>query len=180
MHPAHARARTVVVGHGTEDFAMPMITPGGPAPDFELPTQMRNEAGRPGRTVRLSELRGAPVVLAFYPLDFSPTCSTENTCFRDDLGAFEGAGAKVLGISVDSVWAHAAFADQLGISYPLLADFHPKGAVASKFGLYNEERGISKRATVIIDKDGNVVWAKEHPSSEARSNAEILEVLKGL
>ena len=74
----------------------------------------------------------------------------------------ESANAQVLGISVDSAWAHQAFAKQLGIAYPLLADFHPKGDVASKFGLYNEARGVTKRATVIIDKAGKVAFAQEH------------------
>src|SRR5436190_5213138 len=120
-----------------------------PAPDFELPSSDLDN-GRPGKKVKLSDLRGKPVVLAFYPLDFSPVCTQENTCFREDLKQFEALGAQVFGISVDSAWAHAAFAKSLNLSYPLLADFHPKGAVAQAYGLYNEERGNSKRATVLI------------------------------
>ena len=94
------------------------------APDFELPSNQLDN-GRPGKKVKLSDFRGKPVVLAFYPLDFSPVCSNENTCFRNDLKEFEALGAQVLGISVDSVWSHSAFAKSLDLRYPLLADFHP-------------------------------------------------------
>jgi peroxiredoxin len=117
-------------------------------------------------------------VLAFYPLDFSPVCTTENTCFRDDLSKFNEVGAQVLGISVDSVWTHKAFAESLKLSFPLLADFNPKGAVAKSYGLYNEGAGITKRATVLIDKNGKVAWVQEH--DKARSDEEIIEQLKKL
>lgn len=146
-----------------------------PAPDFELPSSDLDN-GRPGRKVKLSDLRGKPVVLAFYPLDFSPVCTKENTCFREDLKQFESLGAQVLGISVDSAWTHAAFAKSLGVTYPLLADFHPKGAVAKAYGLYMDDKGISKRATVVVDKNGKVSWVKEH--SEQRDNNELLEAIK--
>ena len=147
------------------------------APDFELPSNQL-ENGRPGKKYKLSDFRGKPVVLAFYPLDFSPVCSKENACFRDDLKDFEQLGAQVLGISIDSVWSHDAFAKSLQLSYPLLADFHPKGAVAEKYGLYMADKGITKRATVVIDRNGKVVWFKEQPIPEARDNRELLEALK--
>jgi mycoredoxin-dependent peroxiredoxin len=146
-----------------------------PAPDFELPSS-DGENGRPGKKYKLSDLRGKPVVLAFYPLDFSPVCTNENTCFRDDLKQFDALGAQVLGISVDSAWTHAAFAKSLGVTYPLLADFHPKGAVAKAYGLYMDERGIAKRATVVIDKAGKVSWVKEHEGQ--RDNKELLEAIR--
>ncbi len=140
-----------------------MIATGTEAPDFELPSNELTPEGRPGKKIRLSDFRGKKnVVLAFYPLDFSPTCSTEHACFKDDSVKLEGANAQVLGISVDSAWAHQAFAKQMGITYPLLADFHPKGEIAAKFGLYNAERGMTKRATVIIDKAGKVAFTQEH------------------
>jgi peroxiredoxin len=148
-----------------------------PAPDFELPSNQQAD-GRPGKKYKLSDLRGKPVVLAFYPLDFSPVCSTENACFRDDLKQFEELGAQVLGISVDSVWTHDAFAKSLKLSYPLLADFHPKGEVARAYGLYQEDRGMTKRATVIVDRNGKVAWVKEQPIAQARDNGELLEALK--
>jgi peroxiredoxin len=146
-----------------------------PAPDFELPSSDLDN-GRPGKKYKLSDLRGKPVVLAFYPLDFSPVCTKENTCFREDLKQFDQLGAQVLGISVDSAWTHAAFAKSLGLSYPLLADFHPKGAVAKAYGLYLDDKGISKRATVVIDKAGKVAWVKEH--AEQRDNNELIEAIK--
>ncbi len=140
-----------------------MISIGTEAPDFELPSSELTAEGRPGKPLRLSDFRGKKhVVLAFYPLDFSPTCSTEHGCFKDDSVKLEAADAQVLGISVDSAWAHQAFAKQMGIGYPLLADFHPKGAVAEKFGVYNAARGFTKRATIIVDKAGNVRFTQEH------------------
>jgi peroxiredoxin len=147
------------------------------APDFELPSNQLVE-GRPGKKVKLSDLRGKPVVLAFYPLDFSPVCTNENTCFRDDLSKFNELGAQVLGVSVDSAWTHKAFAESLKLTFPLLADFHPKGAMAKSYGLYNEGAGITKRATVLIDKDGKVAFVQEH--DKARSNEELLAQLKKL
>ena len=140
-----------------------MIAIGTEAPDFELPSNELTPEGRPGKKIRLSDFRGKKnVVLAFYPLDFSPTCSTEHACFKDDSVKLEGANAQVLGLSVDSAWAHQAFAKQMGIGYPLLADFHPKGEIAAKFGLYNADRGMTKRATVIVDKAGKVAFTQEH------------------
>ena len=155
-----------------------IVSVGAEAPDFELPSS-ELEGDRPGKKIRLADFRGKkPVVLAFYPLDFSPVCSGEPKVIYDDASAFDAAGAQVLGVSVDSVWAHRAFAKQLGIAYPLLADFHPKGAVAARYGLYHEDKGITARATVVVSKDGKVVYAKEHPLGEARHNQEILEALR--
>ena len=152
---------------------MPPIAVGQKAPEFTLKNQDMQE-------VSLASLQGQPLVLAFYPLDFSPVCSNEHACFTSDLKQFEGLSAKVLGISVDSPFAHKAFAEKLRISYPLLADFHPKGDVAKKFGLYIEEKGITNRATVILDKDGVVRFVKVYDIPTARDNAEILEALKKL
>ena len=147
------------------------------APDFELPSnQLVN--GRPGKKLKLSDFRGQAVVLAFYPLDFSPTCTRENECFQDDLSKFNALGAQVLGISVDSAWTHRAFAEASKLTFPLLADFHPKGAIAKLYDLYNEAVGITKRATVLIDKNGTVAWVREH--EQARNNDELLTAIRGL
>ena len=142
------------------------IKEGDKAPDFALKANDDKE-------YKLADLKGQKVVLAFYPLDFSPVCTKENTCFREDLKQFESLGAQVLGISVDSAWTHAAFAKSLGVTYPLLADFHPKGAVATAYGLYMGDKGISKRATVVIDKNGNVAFYKEQPMKEPRQLEEL-------
>lgn len=158
-----------------------MIQVGTEAPDFELPSNELTPEGKPGKKIKLSDFRGKKnVVLAFYPLDFSPVCSKEHECFREDAVRLEGADAQVLGISVDSHWAHLAFAKQMGIEYPLLADFHPKGAVADKYGLYSSEKGLTHRATVIVDKAGKVAWAADHGMGNQRDDAAILEQLKKL
>jgi len=147
------------------------IKVGEKAPEFTL-------KGHDDKEYKLSDLRGQKVVLAFYPLDFSPVCSKEHACFRDDLKQFESLNARVFGISVDSVWAHKAFAEKLGIKYPLLADFQPKGAVAQKYGLYLEDKGITSRATVIIDGEGIVRSVTVHDIPEQRSNTAIVDALK--
>ena len=103
---------------------------GQTAPDFTLKDQSQKE-------VKLSDFAGKKkVVLVFYPLDWSPTCTNEHACFVNDMKQFETLDAEVLGVSVDSVWSHKAFAEKMGIHYPLLADFQPRGAVADKFGVY--------------------------------------------
>ena len=135
------------------------VQPGDTAPDFTLPSTV-------GEKVTLSSYRGKKsVVLLFYPLDFSPTCSVETKQCAEMLPTKGGGDVEVLGISVDSLWAHKAFAAQQGISYPLLADFHPKGAVAEKYGVYLPDKGISARTAFIVGKDGKIkdVVASEIP-----------------
>lgn len=150
------------------------IAVGAKAPEFTLKDQDQND-------VTLSSFQGKKnVVLAFYPLDFSPVCSKEHTCFRDDLKGFEKLNAQVLGLSVDSAWAHKAFAQQLGVSYPLLADFHPRGEVAAKFGLYLDDKGITQRATVVIDKQGVVRYVHVNEVLQQRDNKEIEKALQQL
>src|SRR5262252_6247290 len=123
---------------------------GDSAPDFTLPATV-------GDKVTLSDYRGKKsVLLLFYPLDFSPVCSVENKQCAELLPSRGSDDVPVLGISVDSLWAHKAFAAQNDISYPLLADFHPKGDVAKKYGVYLEDKGISARTAFIIGKDGKI------------------------
>ena len=126
------------------------LAPGTPAPDFTLPSTV-------GDKVTLSDYRGKKnVVLLFYPLDFSPVCSVENKQCAEILPTKGGDGIEVLGVSVDSLWTHKAFAAQNKIAYPLLADFHPKGDVSKKYGVYLDEKGISARTAFIIGKDGRI------------------------
>ena len=129
-----------------------MIEPGSAAPDFTLPDQDGND-------VSLSDLEGQTSVLVFYPMDFSPTCTDQLNVYQEVLGELEQQGVSLLGVSVDSAFAHKAFQDHLGISIPLLADFHPKGAVARDYGVFIEERGHSERALVMIDPEGTVMWS---------------------
>ena len=149
------------------------IAVGQPAPDFSLKNQNQKD-------VKLSDFRGRNVVLAFYPLDWSPVCTKEHACFVDDLKSFEGVNAQVLGISVDSVWSHKAYGEKMGISYPLLADFEPKGAAASKFGLYLADKGITNRATVIVDKQGVVRHVAVYEILSPRNNQDLVAELKKL
>jgi mycoredoxin-dependent peroxiredoxin len=158
-----------------------MINVGTEAPDFELPSSELTAEGKPGKKIKLSDYRGKKnVVLAFYPLDFSPVCSKEHGCFKEDLTQLEAANAQVLGISVDHHWSHLAFAKQMGITYPLLCDFHPKGAVAQQYGLFEADKGFTSRATVIIDKTGKVAWAENHGLGNPRDDKAILDALKKL
>ena len=132
------------------------IAVGQPAPEFTLKDQDQKE-------IKLADFAGKRnVVLIFYPLDFSPVCTNEHLCVVNEMKQFEKLDAQVLGLSVDSVWAHKAFAAKMGITYPLLADFHPKGAVAEKFGVYLADKGISGRAVIIINKAGKIAWFKNY------------------
>ena len=132
------------------------ISVGQTAPEFTLPNQDKKE-------VKLSDFAGKKnVVLVFYPLDWSPVCTNEHVCLVNDMKSSETLDAEVLGVSVDSVWSHKAFADKMGIKYSLLADFHPKGAMSEKYGVYLGDKGITGRAIVIVGKNGKVAWVKNY------------------
>ena len=138
---------------------MPILTPGTPAPDFTLHRS-------PEETLSLRELRGRPVVLAFYPADWSPVCGDQLVLYNECLDMFDEAGAQLLGISVDGVWCHRAYAEQRKLRFPLLADFEPKGAVARQYGAYRERDGITERALFVIDPRGTVAWSYLSPIDE--------------
>jgi peroxiredoxin len=132
------------------------IAVGQTAPDFTLLNQEKKE-------VKLSDFAGKKnVVLVWYPLDWSPTCTNEHVCFVNEMKAFETLDAEVLGVSVDSVWSHKAFAEKMGIHYSLLADFHPRGAMSEKYGVYLGDKGITGRAIAIVNKAGKVAWFKNY------------------
>jgi peroxiredoxin len=157
------------------------IPVGAEAPDFELPSSEKGANGKPGKRIRLSDYRGrCNVLLAFYPMDFSPICTVENASFQEEAARFLATGTQVLGISVDSAWSHGVFARELGLTYPLLADFHPKGEVARRYGLYLEESGYSARASVVVDRAGKVALVKIQQIPEPRANREILAFLESL
>jgi len=146
------------------------IAVGQAAPDFSLKDQNQKD-------VKLSDYRGKNVVIVFYPLDWSPVCTNEHACFVNDMKQFEKLNAQVLGLSVDSVWSHKAFAEKMGIRYPLLADFQPRGAVASKFGVYLEEKGITGRAIAIVDRGGKIAWFKQYDIPTVPDMKEVAEAL---
>jgi peroxiredoxin len=152
-----------------------MLTAGDEAPDFELRSHK-------GGTVKLSDFRGKKnVVLAFHPLAFTPVCANQMRGYESDLAKFEGAGAVVLGISIDAQPAKAAWAKTLdSVSYDLLSDFHPHGEVAQKYGIFRQKEGFSERAIFVIDKAGRITWSKVYAIPELPNNKEVLAELIGL
>jgi len=148
------------------------IKVGDPAPDFTLKHQDQKE-------VKLSDFRGKKhVVLAFYPLDWSPVCTGENKCLTDDFPSFQSSNAEVVGISTDSFFSHKAWADALELKHRLLADMHR--TVSKAYGLYFEPLNCAKRATVIVDKHGKVAYVKVQEIKTARDDKEILAALSKL
>ena len=131
-----------------------MIDVGAEAPDFSLPDHT-------GQVVSLSDLAGKRVLLAFYPLDFSPVCTDQLAAYKEIAPQVDEAGVTLVGVRVDSAFAHKAFRDQLGVDTTLLADFEPKGAVADAYGAYLGDAGHSNRSLVLIDADGKVEWVYE-------------------
>ena len=132
------------------------VSAGQMAPEFTLKDQSMKE-------VKLADFRGKkPVVLIFYPLDWSPTCTQEHACVVNEMKRFEQLNAQVLGISVDSAWSHKAYAEKMHIEYPLLADFQPRGAVGAQYGVYLADKGITGRAIFIVGKNGKIAWAKNY------------------
>jgi peroxiredoxin len=133
-----------------------VIEPGSKAPDFSLPDHDGNQ-------VSLSDYAGRKLVLAFYPLDFSPVCSDQLSLYQEVLGEIEAQGASLVGISVDSSFAHHAFRKDRGLTMTLLSDFHPKGEVSKAYGAWIEGAGISNRSLVLIE-DGEVKWSYAAPN----------------
>src|ERR1700694_5316426 len=134
-----------------------MVLPAGTtAPDFTL-----NKS--PDATLSLSELRGHPVILAFYPADWSPVCGDELALFNEVLPEFQRYDAQLLGISVDGVWCHKAYAKARNLEFPLLADFEPKGEVSRNYGAYRTKEGFSERALFVLDVKGVIRWSHLSP-----------------
>jgi peroxiredoxin len=145
---------------------------GSPAPDFTL-------ADDSGTKVRLSDSH-VPVVLIFYPADWSPVCSDELSVFSAALRLFQARGALLLGVSVDGRWCHQAFRAQRSLAFPLLADFEPKGEVARSFGVYRENDGTCERALFVIDAKGQVAWRQVFPLDENPGANGALQAVEAL
>jgi peroxiredoxin len=141
------------------------------APDFILPAT-------PDQKISLAELRGQPVILAFYPADWSPVCGDELGLFNAALNEFRRFGAQLVAISVDSPWSHAAYASQRKLHFPLLADFEPKGEVAKTYGVYRMPEGVCERALFVIDGEGIVRWSYVSPISVNPGVDGILDALE--
>jgi peroxiredoxin len=157
-----------------KEIAMTNILPSGTvAPDFTLHVT-------PDQSLSLSQLRGRPVILAFYPADWSPVCGDQMALYNEILPEFQKFGAELCGISVDGVWCHEAFAKDHHLHFPLLADFEPKGAVAQSYGAYRKSEGICERALFVIDKNGIITWSYCSPVAVNPGADGILEALEHL
>jgi peroxiredoxin len=135
---------------------------------------------KPDQTLTLKGLRGRPVILAFYPADWSPVCGDQMALYNEVLPEFQRFNAELLGISVDGVWCHAAFSRDRKLRFPLLADFEPKGAVAKLYGVFRDGDGIAERALFVIDKNGTIGWSYCSPIAVNPGADGILEALENL
>lgn len=149
------------------------LSAGTTAPEFSLHVT-------PDQRVALSELRGNPVVLAFYPADWSPVCGDQLALYNELHSEFAKFKAQLIGISVDGVWCHRAFSETRHLHFPLLADFEPKGAVARAFGVYRESEGTTERALFVLDRDGVIRWSHVSPVGVNPGADGILTALESL
>jgi peroxiredoxin len=150
-----------------------VLAPGTQAPDFSLPSA-------PDRKRKLSDLRGRPVVIAFYPADWSPVCGDQMALYNEVLPVFGEFGAQLIGISVDGVWCHKAFSDARKLRFELLADFEPKGAISHAYGAYRDADGFSERALFVIDANGVIRWSYLSPVGVNPGADGILNALEAL
>lgn len=149
------------------------LPPGTQAPDFSL-------YASPDRTVSLRDFRGQPVILAFYPADWSPVCGDQLAVYNEILSEFGRHHAALLGISVDGVWCHEAFSANRHLHFPLLADFEPKGGVARAYGVYRAADGFAERALFVIDREGVIRWSYVSPIGVNPGADGILEALEAM
>ena len=152
---------------------MAILAAGTQAPNFTLHVT-------PDQKLSLTELRGRPVILAFYPADFSPVCGDQMALYNEVLSEFQKHQAELLGLSVDGVWCHAEFARQRRLHFPLLADFEPKGAVARQYGAYRAEDGFAERALFVIDPHGKIFWSYLSPVGVNPGADGILQALEDM
>jgi peroxiredoxin len=150
-----------------------MLTAGTKAPDFSLRVT-------PDQKLTLSELHGKPIILAFYPADWSPVCGDQMALYNEILPEFQSYGAELIGISVDGAWCHAAYAKDHHLHFPLAADFEPKGEVARAYGAYRQAEGFCERALFVIDKNGVITWSYCSPVGVNPGADGILQALEEL
>ncbi|MGZ5840822.1 MAG: redoxin domain-containing protein [Xanthobacteraceae bacterium] len=144
---------------------------GTTAPDFTLRVT-------PDQNLSLSELKGRRVILAFYPADWSPVCGDQLALYNEVLPEFRKHNAELMGISVDGVWCHEAYVQARRLHFPLLADFHPKGAVAKSYGAYRESEGVCERALFVLDDKGVIFWSYCSPIAVNPGADGILDALE--
>ncbi len=150
-----------------------ILGPGTPAPSFRLPST-------PDQKVALEDFLGRPMILVFYPADWSPVCGDELAVYNELLPEFHRLGAELAGISVDGPWCHVAFAKHRHLHFPLLADFEPKGDVARAYGAYRAEDGIAERALFLVDANGIIRWSYLSPVGVNPGAEGILNALEAL
>ena len=150
-----------------------ILSKGNIAPQFEL-------FATPDKKLRLTDLKGKQVILAFYPADWSPVCGDQMALYNETLKLFRKFNAEIIGISVDSKWCHRAFAENRNLHFPLLSDFEPKGAIARLYGAYDELNGESKRALFVIDEQGTIQWSYLSPNDINPGADGILNALEEL
>ena len=150
-----------------------ILEPGTRAPEFTL-------QATPDQALSLTDFRGQPVVLAFYPADWSPVCGDQMALYNEVLAEFRRHRAALLGISVDSAWCHAAFAQHRRLHFPLLADFEPKGAVAKSYGAYRAKDGVAERALFVLDGEGTIRWSYLSPVGVNPGADGIIEALESM
>lgn len=152
---------------------MTALAVGTKAPDFSLPST-------PDQKVSLSEFKGRNVILVFYPADWSPVCGDQLTLYNELKDQFDDLNADLIGISVDGIWCHLAFAKDRGFRLTLLADFEPKGDIARQYGVYRDGEGVTERALFVIDGEGVIQYAYVSPIGINPGANGILKALQGL
>lgn len=150
-----------------------ILEPGVRAPEFTL-------QATPDQALSLADFRGQPVVLAFYPADWSPVCGDQMALYNEVLAEFRRHRAALLGVSVDSAWCHAAFAQHRHLHFPLLADFEPKGDVAKLYGAYRAKAGVAERALFVLDGEGTIRWSYLSPIGVNPGADGIIEALESM
>ncbi len=150
-----------------------IVAPGTPAPEFRLHTT-------PDQSVALSDFRGRPVILVFYPADWSPVCGDELALFNEVMPEFRRYHAELLAISVDGVWCHLAFRHDRKLDFSLLSDFEPKGVVSRRYGVYRRHEGTAERALFVLDGQGIVRWSYVSPIGVNPGADGILDALESL
>jgi peroxiredoxin len=166
-------SRDMIAPPNTASGASKPVPAGTHAPNFTLHST-------PDQTVSLEEFRGNPLIIAFYPADWSPVCGDQMALYNELRGEFARFGAQLVGISVDGVWCHRAFADDRHLHFPLLADFEPKGGVARQYGVYRQAEGTSERALFVVDGEGVVRWSYVSPVGVNPGADGILTALESL
>jgi peroxiredoxin len=151
----------------------PILKAGAGAPGFTL-------KATPDQQLSLADFRGQPIILVFYPADWSPVCSDQLAVYNQILDEFRAFDAQLIAISVDGVWCHLAFAHDRKLSFPLLADFEPKGQAARAYGAYNAKEGVCERALFLVDADGMIAWSYLSPVGVNPGADGILEALARL